>query len=59
MDGERLYPRMAEANLLEALADTPVVLVHGPRQCGKTTLVHLIGDARGYTYFNFDDDVPG
>ena len=23
--------------LEEALADTPVVLVHGPRQCGKTT----------------------
>ena len=24
--------------LKEALADTPVVLIHGPRQCGKTTL---------------------
>ena len=33
-----LLPRLAEERLREALADSPVVLVHGPRQCGKTTL---------------------
>ena len=38
MPADRLYPRFGEASLVEALADTPVVLIHGPRQCGKTTL---------------------
>ena len=33
-----LYRRMAESTLITALADTPVVFIHGPRQCGKTTL---------------------
>jgi len=42
---------------VEALTDTPVVLIHGPRQCGKTTLVQLVGDERGYAYFTLDDDV--
>lgn len=52
-----LYRRFAEQSLVEALADTPVVLIHGPRQCGKTTLARMAGDPRGYTYFSFDDDV--
>ena len=33
------YPRYVEPRLIEALDDSPVVLIHGPRQCGKTTLV--------------------
>ena len=45
-----LYPRYARIRLEEALVDTPVVLVHGPRQCGKTTLARIVGDAAGYTY---------
>jgi len=49
------YPRLAEARLLEALADTPVVLLHGPRQCGKTTLARMVGDRTGLAYFSFDD----
>ena len=32
------YPRSVERRLVEALEDSPVVLIHGPRQCGKTTL---------------------
>jgi len=52
-----LHPRFAEARLLEALADTPVVLIHGPRQSGKTTLAQKLGKKRGYAYFSFDDDV--
>ena len=52
-----LYPRFARARLKDALADTPVVLVHGPRQCGKTTLARAVGDAAGYAYVSFDDDV--
>lgn len=54
---QTLYPRFARLRLQEALADTPVVLVHGPRQCGKTTLTRMVGDPAGYTYVTFDDDV--
>lgn len=50
-----MYPRFLEPRLVEALADTPVVLIHGPRQSGKTTLARAAGDPRGYTYFTFDD----
>ncbi|MBU3729618.1 MAG: ATP-binding protein [Phycisphaerales bacterium] len=49
-------PRLAEGPLAEALADTPVVIVHGPRQCGKTTLVTRIGTRLGFEYVNLDDD---
>ncbi len=52
-----LYPRFLQERLNEALADTPVVLIHGPRQCGKTTLARQVGDAAGYSYTSFDDDV--
>ena len=37
-----LYPRFAERRLAEALDDSPVVLIHGPRQCGKTTLARMV-----------------
>lgn len=52
-----LFPRYAEARLLEALGDSPAVLIHGPRQCGKTTLARLVGERLGYEYLSFDDDV--
>jgi len=52
-----LYPRFAEPRLREALLDSPVVLIHGPRQCGKTTLARLVGEQMAYTYVTFDDDV--
>jgi predicted AAA+ superfamily ATPase len=52
-----IYPRYAEPRLLEALADSPVVLIHGPRQCGKTTLARVVGDHAGYSYITLDDDV--
>ena len=57
MSQDGFYPRFAEAGLVEALADSPVVLVHGPRQCGKTTLAKLVGTRRGYAYVTFDEEV--
>jgi predicted AAA+ superfamily ATPase len=57
MPENSLYPRFTEPRLIEALADSPVVLIHGPRQSGKTTLAQMVGEPRGYTYINFDDDV--
>jgi len=38
-------------------SDSPAVLIHGPRQCGKTTLARNVGDEKGYAYISFDDDV--
>jgi len=51
------HPRFSLSNLTTALQDTPVVLIHGPRQCGKTTLARTVGDEVGYSYISFDDDV--
>lgn len=33
-----------------------MVLIHGPRQSGKTTLARVVGARRGYEYISFDDD---
>ena len=57
MPATALYPRYAEPHLVEALTDSPVVLIHGPRQSGKTTLARAIGKRGGYAYISFDDDV--
>ena len=39
----------------EVLADSPVALLQGPRQCGKTTLAQTFGESAGYRYITFDD----
>ncbi|MSR46283.1 MAG: ATP-binding protein [Planctomycetes bacterium] len=57
MSAPLLRRRFASARLVEALSDTPVVLIHGPRQCGKTTLARTVGEVRGYAYHNLDDFV--
>lgn len=54
MAAQPLIARFLRPRLIEALGDTPVVLVHGPRQCGKTTLAQTIRD---YAYITFDDEV--
>jgi predicted AAA+ superfamily ATPase len=50
------YNRFLLPRLEETLSDSPVLLIHGPRQCGKTTLAKEIGEKRGYGYLTFDDD---
>ena len=57
MPAASLHPRFVRPRLSEALGDSPAVLVHGPRQCGKTTLARAVGDAAGFSYLSFDDDV--
>lgn len=57
MSEASFHPRYVEARLGEALDDTPVALLHGPRQSGKTTLARRLGEARDYAYFSFDDAV--
>jgi predicted AAA+ superfamily ATPase len=50
-----LFPRFAAEVVTTALRDTPVVMVTGPRQCGKTTLVrNLIATEREFV--TMDDD---
>ena len=53
---QMLYERFATANIRASLSDTPVVLIRGARQCGKSTLVKLIGDQLQppATYFTLD-----
>ena len=65
-----LHRRLIEPRFAEALHDSPVVLIEGPRQCGKTTFAQMAcapeflpGAARepraegDYAYLNFDDNV--
>jgi predicted AAA+ superfamily ATPase len=57
MNTTTLYPRLIQARLNEALADTPVVLLAGPRQSGKTTLVRQLAAEPGVRYLTLDDDL--
>lgn len=49
-----MYERFVERRAEEALSDTPVVLIVGPRRPGKTTLVRKMGEV-GRTYITLDD----
>ena len=42
MSETELYPRRIARHLIESLEYSPVVLIHGPRQCGKTTLAQAV-----------------
>lgn len=50
-----LIPRLSSRRVAEALRDTPVVMVTGPRQSGKTTLVRTFS-GRNRAYVTLDDD---
>lgn len=53
------FPRLVTPNLIRALTWSPVVLLSGPRQCGKTTLCKVLNrDSRlpfDYIYMSLDD----
>ena len=50
------YPRWIAPRIAEALLDTPVVLLAGPRQAGKTTLVRQMA-GQGLRYLTLDDEL--
>ena len=49
------FYRKLTACIENALSWSPVVLITGARQSGKTTLVQKIAQERGYHYQTFDD----
>lgn len=49
-----MFQRFVERRVEEALADTPVVLIVGPRRAGKTTLVRKMGKI-DRTFLTLDD----
>lgn len=52
-----MYPRYIWPRVEEALQDTPVVLISGPRQSGKSTLARLFCEQgeENRAYYTFDD----
>ena len=63
-DKDQRLPRGIATGIREALADTPVVCLLGPRQSGKTTLVQMLAPDRAYisldenNYFYVAQDDP-
>lgn len=49
-----MYERLITPRVEEALADTRVVMLAGPRQAGKTTLARQLAD-KGRAYLTLDD----
>lgn len=57
MQNSSLYPRSIEPHVAAAMQDTPVVLLSGPRQSGKTTLVRQIAEQQQLRYLTLDDEL--
>ena len=57
MNTPSIYLRHIEPRIAQALEDTPVVLLAGPRQAGKTTLVRQIAATNGLRYLTLDDQL--
>lgn len=52
-----MFSRHIATLINQALTDTPVVLINGARQTGKSTLAQSIADRLNYRYFTLDDRV--
>ena len=51
----QFFPRFSAKRVATALTDTPVVMLVGPRQCGKTTFVRQFVDEEP-AYVTLDHD---
>lgn len=51
-----MFKRHIKPHLVKALERSPVVLLNGARQVGKSTLVKEFQKEKGYTYLTFDDE---
>lgn len=49
------FTRNITFRLEQALAHSPVILLTGARQSGKTTLIKQVGQEKSYSYVTFDD----
>ena len=56
MDATPHYLRALAKRLAESMADTPVALLSGPRQAGKSTLARALAQAHNMPYLTLDDD---
>ena len=52
-----LIARHLRPRLERALERSRVVMLHGARQCGKTTLAQLVAEESGGAYISLDDEV--
>ena len=50
-----MFPRNISRRLASAMTDTPVVLLSGARQTGKTTLVREVAAKAALPYVTLDD----
>ena len=61
MEGIPSLPAQVERHIRPALEEAldvfRVVVLHGARQCGKTTLARLVARERGGTYVSLDDEL--
>lgn len=55
MSDAQIVPRHAAGRVAEALADTRIVTLEGPRQAGKSTLCASIAQSRGMRAVTLDD----
>lgn len=54
-EGLMVYPRHLADVLRRRLKSSPVLLLIGPRQAGKTTLTQMLGNEIGMSYTSMDD----
>ena len=52
----RIVPRLLRSRIAESLDHFRVVVLHGARQCGKSTLARLVAGERHGTYASLDND---
>lgn len=56
VDGDDLVVRSAADQLRDMVADFRAVVINGPRQAGKTTLLEMYRHGQGGTYRSLDDE---